>query len=131
MPSPEAPETGLTVDPVELVAALLRRRGGARSCVDRSSGEVHRSVDECDPEEDDRKLDDPSRYAAIEPLDAQGVEAFWLRVGRDELRGATGLYQPLSMAAGEVRARLLEVVREVATEWLRARRIEASLRNRE
>jgi hypothetical protein len=131
MPSPEAAESGLTVDPVELVAALLRRRGGARSCVDRVTGDVHRSVDECDPEEDDRKLDDPSRYAAIEPFDATGVQAFWARVDREELRGATGLYAPLSASHGEVRARLLSVVGQVASEWLAARRIEAALRPRE
>jgi hypothetical protein len=127
----ETPGATPTVDPVELVAALLRRRGGARSCVDLRTGEVHRSVDECDPEEDDRKLDDLSRYAPIDPLDADGVGAFWARVGIDELRGASGLYQPLSVARGETRARLLSVVREVAAEWLAARRIEASVGQRD
>ncbi|MBX7195223.1 MAG: hypothetical protein K1X94_24420 [Sandaracinaceae bacterium] len=121
----------ISVDPVELVAAMLRRRGGARSCVDLASGEVHRSVEECDPEEDDRKLDDPSRYAPIDPLDAAEVAAFWARVDRPEFQGATGLYQPLSGATGEARARLLEVVRDVARGWLSARGLAAELRARD
>jgi hypothetical protein len=127
----QTPGATPTVDAVELVAALLRRRGGARSCVDLRTGEVHRSVDECDPDEDDRKLDDLARYAPIDPLDADGVGAFWARVGLDELRGSSGLYQPLSVARGEVRARLLSVVHEVAAEWLAARRIDASVGHRE
>lgn len=127
----ETPGVTPTVDPVELVAALLRRRGGARSCVDRRTGEVHRSVDECDPEEDDRKLDDPARYAPIDPYDAEGVAAFWARVGLDEFRAASGLYQPLSMARGAARVRMLAVVREVAAEWLSARSIEAGVGHRE
>jgi hypothetical protein len=127
----DTPGATPSVDPVELVAALLRRRGGARSCVDRRTGEVHRSVDECDPEEDDRKLDDPARYAPIDPYDADGVSAFWARVGLAEFRAASGLYQPLSVARGEARARLLAVVGEVASEWLAARRIEAAVGQRE
>jgi hypothetical protein len=124
----ESPRSAPTVDPVELVAALLQRRG-ARPCVDLRTGEVHRPIEECDPDEDDRKFEDRARYAPIDPLEADSVAAFWERVGIDP--GAGGLYQPLSAACGPDRARLLEIVREVATEWLAARGIDATVRRRE
>jgi len=121
----------LEVDPVELIAALLRRDRGMRCALDRASGDVHRSIDECDPEEDDRRFDDLERYAAVDALGPEGTRAFWERVAIARFRGASGLYQPLSDASAEERARLLEVVREVAREWLADRDITASLRARE
>ena len=119
------------VDPVELVAALLRRDRGMRCALDRRSGEVHRSIDECDPEEDDRRFDDLGRYAPIDALGPEASRAFWERVAIARFSGASGLYQPLSDASSEERARLLEVVRDVTREWLADRAIEASLRARE
>ena len=117
------------VDPVELVAALLRRRGGARSCVDRVTGDVHRPVDECDPDEDDHRLDDAGRFLAIEPLSADEIRAFWDRAGFTE--PASGLYEPLARLQGEARTRLLTEVAALASRWLEARGLGARLRPRE
>ncbi len=118
------------VDPVELVSALLRRDRGMRCALDRRSGEVHRSIDECDPEEDDRRFDDQERYAPIDALGPDATRVFWERVAIARFSGASGLYQPLSDAGPDERARLLEVVREVARQWLADRDIDASLRAR-
>jgi len=118
------------VDPVELVSALLRRDRGMRCALDRRSGEVHRSIDECDPEEDDRRFDDQERYAPIDALGPDATRAFWETVAIARFSGASGLYQPLSDAGPDERVRLLEAVRAAARQWLADRDIEASLRAR-
>lgn len=121
----------VAVDPVELVAALLRRDRGMRCALDRASGEVHRSIDECDPEEDDRRFDDAARYAPIDAIGPDANRAFWRRVAIPRFGEASGLYQPLAGAGPDERARLLAVVREVAAGWLAERGIVATLRERE
>lgn len=120
----------VTVDPIELCAALLRADATSWACLDRRSGEVHRSVAECDPEEDDRRFDDRARFLVIPALDASAVIAFWEGAGVAEAPAA-GLYAPLAARVGDARARLLGSVSALARAWLEARGVVARLRSRD
>ncbi|GAB4206901.1 MAG: hypothetical protein OHK0013_23970 [Sandaracinaceae bacterium] len=108
----------MDVDPVSLVAALLRVDPATPCFLDLASGEVLRTVGECDPEEDARHLDVPDRFVPIRAFTPAEAEAFWGRAApMRSAAGASGLYVAIA-EAGPRREALLAEVWATAESWL-------------
>jgi hypothetical protein len=116
------------VDALQLMAALLRVDPGAPSFLDLASGEILRVVAECDPEEEPRRLDDPTRFVPIRAFTAEQAAAFWSRAAPACPEGGVGgLYQALASAGGGLPALLL-AVRSAAEVWLAEQGLSARAR---
>jgi hypothetical protein len=124
-PSGTAP---VDVDAVELVTALLRGDPRAICVLDRRTGEIHRVVGECDPEEEPRRFaDEPERFVPIRAFEPHEAAAFWGRASPSgsrqpvtgSARGASaGLYRSLASLEGDARSAVLEAARDAASRWL-------------
>lgn len=124
MPRPCRPPPP-NIDPLALAAALLRFGSASRCVLDVQSGEVHRLAFDCDPEEDDTRFDDMSRFLEVEPLSDAAVDRFWTEARVPRPR--SGFALALAEMEPDARARLVAAARALAREWLARRGVAARL----